>query len=154
MEYKLPPIGRIYIQDYDYSCGPCCILNILNMKGLNGKYTEEEVIFFCGANNAIGTTIEGIKQGLIATNLEIAEEKENASIGDIQRHLAKKHFIIVNYFHRYSNVGHFGVVIDADKEGFYLVDSSQGLLRLDFGDFEQYWHSHDHTLMHHMIAVI
>ncbi len=154
MEYKLPPIGRIYIQDYDYSCGPCCILNLLTLKGRYGKYTEEEMILFCNSNETEGTTREGLIRGLESSGLEIAEEKENALLADIDRHLGKKHFVIVNYFHLYANVGHYGVIFDSDPEGYYLLDSSLGLLRLDKPDFEKHWHSHDNTLRHHLIALI
>jgi predicted double-glycine peptidase len=153
MLHEFFPIHKVYIQDLDYSCGPCAILNILNLKNSAVHYGEEEICRLCHTDRQNGTTPEKMEKGLRAVGLKIEESKSGASIGDIRRHLDQGHFVIVNYMHLYAGEGHYGVVTGYDDYALYLVDSSLGLIRLDNHDFEKAWHDSEASRERYLLAV-
>lgn len=144
---------KVYIQDQDYSCGPCCIINIFNLKGQICPKDEAELCRICQTNKADGTSPDGMLLGLKAVGLEVVEMKEKARLSDIHKHLDQGHYVIVNYMHLYAAEGHYGVIVKCDDYALYMVDSSYGMIRLDNKDFEKAWHDTDSGRQQFMIAV-
>lgn len=146
-------IKKVYIQDLDYSCGPCCIINILQLRNGDSSFTETELSRICQSTEADGTSPAGMMLGLAAANLELVEAKEQATLDDIRQHLDQGHVVIVNFMHLYADEGHYAVVVSYDDYALYLIDSSYGQIRLDFEDFEKAWYDRESGRKRYMIAV-
>ena len=68
--------------------------------------------------------------------------KRDASIVDLQWHLAQKFAIIISYFDIVEHVGHFAVVKGIDKKNIHLLDPWYGPHhQYLIDDFLTNWHS-------------
>lgn len=153
MFHEFYPVHQVYIQDTNYSCGPAAIINVLRLKKNNAIPKEKELCRICETNAKTGTLPEGMFRGIDAAGLKVVEAKENGSIKEIKKHLDNGAWVIVNYMHLYAGCGHYGVVTAYDEDAIYLMDSSFGLLRLDYDEFEPFWYDKQLGNKKYFIAV-
>lgn len=139
------------IQNSLFSCGPVSLLNILQKKNQN-LYCEEDITKLCKTTTA-GTVNQDLINAAKKVGLEIIEELQGASIEDIERHLEKNHFVIVNYIQAFSGEGHYAVACEADENALYLRDSSLGFVRIKKKDFIKFWHNNDKSIKGWLLAV-
>jgi len=143
---------NLHIQETDFSCGPSSILNILHHKG-RFDFNEGELSKICNVQAGTGCTRDELLVGIQAAGLNIIEKKTNGEISDIEGHVDKGHTVIVNYYHLYSEIGHYAVVVEYDHRAFYLADSSFGFLRIRKEKFYKYWHDTDKNTMRWFLAI-
>ena len=144
--------NNLHMQETDYTCGPSAILNVLLRQGKPVR-TEPELAGLCNTEPVAGTKSVDMAKAAKTAGLTIVEEKENAEITDIERHVDAGHYVIVLYYHLYSEVGHYAVVAEYDDRAFYFFDSSYGLLRLKKAKFFKYWYNTDKTVHRWFLAV-
>lgn len=130
----------ISIQEEPFSCGPVAILNALQLKG-DSSHTEKDLIKLCGAKLGVGTSNANLVKAAKKVGLEVLEEKENASLADIERNMNSGASVIVCYKNAFSGNGHYTVIVEYDDSAFYCRDSAFGLFRLDKERFENHWFS-------------
>jgi len=136
---------NLAVQEATFSCGPVSILNVLRLKG-DFSRTEKELIKLCDAKAGVGSSNENVVKAAKQVGLKILEEKTDAKIADIERHIDSGAYVIVNYLHAFSGTGHYTVVTDYDDIALYFVDSSLGFLRLRKEYFKKYWYNSDKTI--------
>jgi len=78
---------------------------------------------------------------------------ESAWIEDIEKALDKWYKVIVNYYSRFYNVGHFALVVDYCNRHFYLKDSAHWFVTLPKKTFDSYWHNSTWDLKGWMMAI-
>ena len=139
------------VQTTDYTCAPMCLLNILRMKG-DLSYTEQELADMCGVTE-VGTDNSALLNVAERIGLQVVEEKRNAEMADIERHIDSGGFVIVNYFLTSRGFGHFSVVISYDDEALYFADSYVGHLRIEKEHFYPLWHDTDKTILIWFVAL-
>jgi predicted double-glycine peptidase len=127
------------IQQESYTCGPTSLLNILRLKG-DVSHSEPELSKICKAKPGIGTSHEDLVKAAQQVGLELAEQKSDASIEDLERGIDAGAYVIVNYFHVYSGEGHYGLVTEYDDEALYFRDCSCGFFRIKKKFFKNFWY--------------
>jgi predicted double-glycine peptidase len=135
--------NHLVIQDTSYDCGPASLLNVLHLKK-DLTHNEAELTALCGAHPRVGTSHEHMAKVAKKIGLEVVDEKQNASMRDIEKNIDAHAYVIVNYFEPFGRDGHYAVVTEYDDRAIYLRDSWFGLLRLDKEDFTRFWFSSDH----------
>lgn len=133
--------NNLSFQEAEFTCGPVTLLNTLRLKG-DFSHSENELSKLCKANPKIGTNEENMVEAAKKLGFKIIEKKWKSSIKDIERHIDKNNFVIVCYFHAFSNEGHYGLVTEYDDEAVYLRDCSLGFLRLKKKYLVKHWHGH------------
>lgn len=131
--------NHVVIQQLDYSCGPCSLLNVLRLKG-DSSYTEEELTKRCNAKPGIGTDEKDLVRTAKEIGLEVVDEKEGASLSDVERNLDAGAYVIVCYTHAFAGEGHYGVIVDHDNTAFYFIDPSFGPFRLRKEYLDKWWY--------------
>ncbi|MHC4873511.1 MAG: cysteine peptidase family C39 domain-containing protein [Planctomycetota bacterium] len=137
--------NKLAIQQTGFSCGPCSILNILNMKGKAGL-SEAELIDICKAEDGKGTSHENILNAVNKAGLEVVDAGIDGKIADIERHIDAGYSVIINYYHLYLEVGHYAVAVEYDDKALYFLDSEFGLFRLEKEPFAKNWHNTDKSV--------
>lgn len=141
----------LMIQQTPFTCAPVSLLNILHNKNQN-LYCEEDLAKLC-MTTTTGTVNQNLVNAAKEVGLEVIEELQGADIKDIEYHLNKKHFVIVNYIQAFSGEGHYAVVCESDESAIYLRDSSLGFVRIKKKDFVKFWYNHDKTIQGWLLAV-
>ena len=137
--------NNLHIQQTNYTCGPCALLNILLLKGGN-SHDEQTIASLCAAKPGIGTENEALLAAAQELGLKVVLSKANADLSDIENHLDQDHYVVVNYLHAFGGGGHYGLITEYDADSFYLRDSSFGFLRLKKQDFLKHWYNSDKTI--------
>lgn len=132
----------LVIQQESFTCGPCTLLNVLRLKGIQA-YTEAELAKLCGAKPGVGISCDNMVKVAQQIGLNVTEQKENANILDIQRHLESGACVIVNYIDQYSGHGHYAVITEQDARAFYLRDCTSGFFRFEKAFFVKFWRGDD-----------
>jgi predicted double-glycine peptidase len=143
---------HLAIQEASFSCGPVSILNVLRLKG-DFSHNEEELIKLCDAKLGIGSSNENVVKAAKLVGLKVVEEKTDASIADLEKQLDTGAYIIINYCHAFSDLGHYAVITDYDNEALYFADSSLGFLRLRKNYLEKFWYNSDKTIYGWYVAL-
>lgn len=142
----------LYLQPENYLCGPFSIRNLESYLGRPVSSTEE-LVRIAGTTKEEGTENEGIRAMLTTRGFSINEEKENASLKDLEAHLDAGRPLIVNYFNIVNGVGHYSLITEHDAEHVYLRDSALGFVRFTKKSFGRYWHNGRNTIARWYIAV-
>ncbi|MEX2209276.1 MAG: cysteine peptidase family C39 domain-containing protein [Patescibacteria group bacterium] len=103
------------------------------------SHSEEELIELCGAKPGVGTSNKGLVKAAEQAGMEIVEEKDKASLQDIEDHIDSGTAVIVCYKNAFSGNGHYTVIVEHDDEAFYCRDSAFGLFRIDKEKFLKHW---------------
>ena len=140
------------MQEGKSTCGPVTLLNILHLKG-DFSRTEEELSQLCETKLNVGTSHENMVKAAKHLGLEVVEEKDGGTMQDVEQHIDNGNFVVINYFHAFSQNGHYGLVSEYEKIAFYLRDCSLGLLRLRREYFKKYWHDQDRNSYGWFMAV-
>ena len=135
----------LHIQQTNYTCGPCALLNLLLLKG-DKRWDEQTIASLCAAKPIGGTENEALLAAAQELGLKVVLSKANANLSDIEKHLDQGHYVLVNYLHAFDGDGHYGVITEYDADSFYLRDSSFGFLRLKKEDFPKHWYNSDKTI--------
>ncbi|HVA10733.1 MAG TPA: C39 family peptidase [Candidatus Dormibacteraeota bacterium] len=143
---------HLVFQEGGFNCGPVTLLNILHLKG-DFSHTEDELSQLCEAKPVIGTKEEDMVKSAEQLGLEIVEEKRDATLADIERHIDNGDFVVVCYFHAFAQAGHYGLVSEYDEAAFYFRDCSLGFLRLKKEYLKKYWYGTDKTIKGWFMAV-
>jgi ABC-type bacteriocin/lantibiotic exporter with double-glycine peptidase domain len=133
---------QVVIQQREYTCGPCALLNVLRLKN-DSSYTEDELAVRCNAKPGTGTDEKDLVRTAKEIGLKVIEEKEGATLSDIERHLDDGAYVIVCYMHAFAGEGHYGVITRYDDRAYYLVDSSFGQFRLRKEYLDKWWYGSD-----------
>lgn len=129
---------HLCIQQESFSCGPVAILNALHLKD-DFSRSEEELIKLCDAKPGIGTPNEKLVEVARQVGLDVVEEKDQASLKDIERHVDNGVAVIACYKNAFSGNGHYTVITQYDDEALYCRDSAFGLFRIGKDKFLKHW---------------
>lgn len=143
---------NLHIQETDFSCGPCSIINVLKQLG-EINYTEHDLIKLCDAYSGKGTDNNDIIDVIRKTGLRVIESNADATLSDIEKSIDLQYYVIVNYFHAYLGTGHYAVITEYDNKAFYFIDSESGFFRLDKKTFKKWWHNTDKTVYRWYVAI-
>jgi predicted double-glycine peptidase len=143
---------NVSIQKEPFSCGPVAILNALQLKG-DTSHTEKDLIKLCKAKLGAGTSNKDLVKAIEQVELEIVEEKNGASLKDIERNVDHGASVIVCYKNAFSGNGHYTVITQHDDGGFYCRDSAFGLFRIEKGEFDKHWYNPKETAIRWFVAV-
>lgn len=149
---KLYQDNRHAFQTVGFSCGPVTLLNILRQRG-DMSHTEEELIELCKADAVTGTTNDNLITAARTLGFTIVEERDKATVKDIERQLDEDNMVVVNYFYAFSNEGHYAQVAEYDDKAFYLIDPTAGYMRIKKEYFVTNWHSQDGTITGWFMAI-
>lgn len=125
----------IAFQQREGLCGPASLKMVLNH--FNIKKTEKQIAKLSGTRPSEGVEAENLLKVAKKLGLKVFL-KENGNLGDIRKHLEKKHAIIVEWF--FEDDGHFSVVSNIDRENIYLQDPHLGHMRaIRLNIFKRIW---------------
>ena len=144
--------NKVHLQQTSYTCGPSSLLNALRLRG-DDSWDEPRLARLCRAREEVGTDNDDLVRAARKVGLAVIEAKADATIAEVEAHLDRGHLVIVNYRHAFNGAGHFGLVVDHDRQAFYLADSSLGLVRLKKVDLKSNWQSRDGSVRHWLLAL-
>lgn len=126
-------------------CGPASLKIVLNYYGVDKS--EKELAKLSGTTKSLGTNIKGLTKAAKQLGFKVSI-KNNSSFSNIEKWLAKKTPVIVDWFTRgrqdYSDSevadGHYSVVCGIDNNFIYLQDPEIGGIRkIEKNDFKRVW---------------
>ena len=103
----------LHIQQTNYTCGPCALLNLLLLKG-DKRWDEPAIAGLCAAKPGVGTENEALLAAAQELGLKLVLSKADADLSDIEKHLDQGHYVLVNYLHAFDGDGHYGLIAEHD----------------------------------------
>ena len=134
-------------QFFNYDCGACAMMGILDYYGIEAE--EREIIKIAGTNSKTGTSFEGFKK--VAKKFGFKCRIKQLTIDDLKKSIDKKQPVIIclqAYVEKKKpdwkkewKFGHYAVAIGYDSKKMYFVDP--GILEetyISFAELDKRWH--------------
>ena len=129
---------KFYWQERVWTCGPAAFRTALHR--LEIRKSEKYFSNILSANPRIGTSIKKFPKAAKKMNLKYLQGKGDLKL--LKKLQKDKYQIIINYFSKLHNGGHYAVVNKISKDRIYLADPASGPnISFSKNYFKKNWHS-------------